>query len=421
MKDHQISLSERFKRLIGGETLGKDFYKLLAVHTFFLIFTRLPGIFINTLLLGQTQELTVVLTYNAAFFLSGALFMTVAAQVLHRTNPGVTVIIGLVSYNILYLSLMLLGDNASDYYIFLGIFTGFADAFYWISYGQLLSDATSIGNQDSGLSIISIFGSIVNLLIPLISGALISFIGGIRGYVTIFALAFIISLGTAALSFRLPKNKRPAEGKVDYRKSLGIVGKNQKLLYSLLGQGMKGVREGAFTFILNIVLFQLVSSELLVGVNTFLSAIAAIISFMIISRVMNVYNRINFMGLSVIALTVIFGIGIFQISPVMIVVFSVLNAFFAAFLENPCYATFLAMLQLVPEADAHRPEMLSINESFLVIGRLLGLGIIVLFYKIAGTSLQVQLVSLFVLTLTQFLTVYFNYKALSIAEQQGDI
>ena len=41
------------------------------------------------------------------------------------------------------------------------------------------------------------------------------------------------------------------------------------------------MREGAFTFILSIVLYQMVKNELLVGFNTFLSAAAAIASYVI--------------------------------------------------------------------------------------------------------------------------------------------
>ena len=51
------------------------------------------------------------------------------------------------------------------------------------------------------------------------------------------------------------------------------------LLYSLAAQGCKGVRDGAFTFILSIVFYQMVKNELLVGFNTFLSAAAAIASY----------------------------------------------------------------------------------------------------------------------------------------------
>lgn len=60
--------------------------------------------------------------------------------------------------------------------------------------------------------------------------------------------------------------------KVDYPRTLRAIGRNRHLLYSLAAQGCKGVREGAFTFILSIVLYQMVKNELLVGFNTFLSA-----------------------------------------------------------------------------------------------------------------------------------------------------
>ena len=55
--------------LVNGETLGGGFYRFLSVHACFLVFYGLPHVFINTMLLGQTNDVKVVVMYNATFFL----------------------------------------------------------------------------------------------------------------------------------------------------------------------------------------------------------------------------------------------------------------------------------------------------------------------------------------------------------------
>lgn len=405
------------KRLIGGEQLGSSFYYFLTVHTGFLVFARLPSVFLNTLLLGQSQEINVVLLYNAVFFVCGAISMVIAANVLHATSSGVTGIIGILGYNMLYLALVILGNSASQYFVLLGVLTGLADGFYWISYGHLLTETTDMHNRDSGLAIISIFGSVVSLIIPLISGAIISLIGGLKGYNTVFLMAFIVSVLTAVLALRLPKNHSTEKQKVSYGKTFKVVFGNKKLLYALLGQGCKGIREGAFTFILGIVLYQLISNEFVIGLNTFLSAIAAIISYMIMSRLLNLKNRIVYMGAAVVVLSIIAGVSAWWISPLMIFIFSFINMFFCGFIENSCYTTFLDMLQLVPEALNHRPEILAMNECFLVTGRLIGLGIFIAMNAFVGTSTAIQCISLLILTLTQFITMFFCGKAMKLAHK----
>ena len=100
------------------------------------------------------------------------------------------------------------------------------------------------------------------------------------------------------------------------------------------------MREGAFTFILSIVLYQMVSNELLVGFNTFLSAAAAIASFVIASRILSLTNRVRYMGLAVAVLTGIAAVCIFHLSPVMVIVYTVVNAFLRAFWKTRPTARF---------------------------------------------------------------------------------
>ena len=67
------------KVLVNGETLGGGFYRFLSVHACFLVFYGLPHVFINTMLLGQTGDVKVVVMYNATFFLGSAAAMLAGA------------------------------------------------------------------------------------------------------------------------------------------------------------------------------------------------------------------------------------------------------------------------------------------------------------------------------------------------------
>ena len=149
------------KVLVNGETLGGGFYRFLSVHACFLVFYGLPHVVINTMLLGQTGDVKVVVMYNATFFLGSAAAMLLAAGLLQRTDSGVTAVLGILGYNVLYLLLIVLGDNASRWHLWLGLLAGLADGCYWLSYGHLLSDSTDLTNRDSGLAIVNL--SLINI------------------------------------------------------------------------------------------------------------------------------------------------------------------------------------------------------------------------------------------------------------------
>ena len=415
MKQQLLSFIDWFKRLVGGEKLHGEFYRFLLVHMGFLIFTNLPGIFINTMLIGQTNDFAIVMLYNAVFFLTSAFSMFIAASLQHRTNPGIIAIIGVVCYNLLYLFLFLQSENAANHYILLGALTGLADGFYWLSYGNLLSDTTDLSNRDSALAMISLGLSFVKLLVPLVSGAIISGLQGTKGYLVVFGLAFAFSLLTAIAAMRLPSSKKKTHGGgTNYPATMRLIWQDKKLLYGLMGQGAKGIREGAFLFILSVVLYQLVSSELMIGLNSFFSNLFGILSYVVAGRILTRRNRIGHMYSSVIILTIMSVASVVRPGSLSVWVFTVVNAFFSGFLENSC----LDMLQLNGPVQNHRPEMLALNEGSLVVGRLIGVGIILALHYGVGPTVSVQLLSLLLLTLTQFGTAALCGKAMRLAQQQ---
>lgn len=401
---------KRIKRMIGGDGLSRSYYAFLLVHTSFLICVKLPGVFINTLLLGESNDVNVVMLYNLVFFLAGAVSMVAAAQVLHRTNPGFVAVIGVIGYNILYLLLILLivtGQVVSDYHIVLAVLTGVADGFYWLSYGNLLSETTQTETRDSGIAIISICMSVVNLTAPLLAGWIISAVGNITGYLVVFAMAFAVSVVTSLLAFRLPKSRAPVSERVDYRLTLRMTWRDRALRYSILAQGNKGIREGVFTFILSVILYQIISSELLIGINTFVAALVSILSFTIMSRVLSPKNRVGYMLFATAILSAAAAVCLFRLDVMMIFGFTVLNSFFAGFIENSSYSIFLDRLQAVPMLQNRQPEIFAVNECVLVSGRGIGIAIILLMSFWFGSSLTVQMISLVILSITQFLTVLF--------------
>lgn len=399
------TIGDLLKGILNGGKLSSSFYRFLVVHTCFLVFYGMPHVFINTMLLGQTNDVKVVVMYNVTFFVGSAVSMLAAAGILQKTNSGITAVIGILGYNVLYLLLIMLGGNASRWHLWLGLLAGLADGFYWISYGHLLSDVTDISNRDSGLAIVNICGNIVNLTIPLLAGIIINALGGTRGYNAVFGVAFVVSGITCVLALRLPKRHMAGRTRADYPYTLRSIRRNRHLFYGLSAQCCKGIREGAFTFILSTLLYQLVKNELLVGVNTFLSAAAAIASYIIAGRLLSITNRVQYMGVAVTVLSGAALLCILHLSPVMVIIYTVVNAFFAGFLENSTYTTFLDMMQLTPEMNDHRPEVLAINDTVLEIGRCVGLAVFIAINVFVGENVGVQVWSLLLLTLTQFGTV----------------
>ncbi len=399
----KTSFIEHVRKVIGGNSLGTTYYQFLLVHTGFIIFNGLPSVFINTFLMKQTGSMNVVLIFNGLSFLGTAIGMFLSSAAVHRFNSGVVSVLGIFGYNLLYLQLIFLNTHAADYVLLLGITNGLAGAFYWISYSELLTQYTDLNNRDSGIAILSIMVSVVNSIIPFFAGAVISAVGGITGYNVVFGLAFVIAIITAIGAIRLPKpkNKTP---RVHHRQTFQFCLRNKALLYSMISSAFMGIREGAFGFILSILLYRLIKSEVLVGFNTFLSSVAAIASFLIISRKIKGKNRIKYMEIAVFSLLIFSIVNVFTINPIILILFTIVNSFFSGFICNSAFGIFLDAVQILPGAESMRPELFAQKELCLAIGRCLGLFIIMLVDRFSS-GLMWQAISLVILTLTQLGTI----------------
>nr|WP_319488370.1 MFS transporter [uncultured Caproiciproducens sp.] len=411
-----ITFIGHLRRAVSGEALGTAYYQFLFVHTGFIIFTGLPNVFINTFLMSQTGNMDIVLIYNCLNFFGTAIGMFFSAAVVHRFNSGVVSVLGILGFNILYLQLIMLNTHAADYVVLLGVTSGLANAFYWISYSQLFTEFTDLDNRDSGMAIISIITSIVNSVVPLLAGAMISGLGGITGYNTVFGLAFAIAMVTAIGAMRLPKPKNKTK-QVQHKEAVRFMFQNKALLFGLLSEGCKGIREGAFGFILSILLFRMIHSEVLVGFNTFLSSLMAVISFIIISRRIKGTNRIRYMTIAVIGLLIFGIISVLIMNPMILIVYTVINSFFSGFIVNSSFGAFLDAVQILPGADSLRPELFAQKELFLATGRCVGIFIIMLIDRLSASSLVWLSVSLVILTLTQIGTIAACRQAMKLVSE----
>lgn len=402
----KIDWKYRMKAFLGGTELSHEYYLFLLVHTLFWIFTRIPSTFINTLLMNQTGDVNSTLLYNGAIFAACGCMMLFSAQIMHWTEARITALIGIAGYNILYLCYVLFQKNVGDYYMLFGLFNGMADGFYYISYGRMVLNYTQPGNRDSGMGIISILTAAVNLTVPFLAGSLITVIGGSKGYAAIFALAFFTAFCTLLAVGRLPKEgKKEKKEHVRYLAFTRLMKKNPQIFFGLLGETFKGIREGTFLFILNILLYQLVKNEFLIGINSFLTGAASICCFWFMSHFIKPWNRRKYMCIAIVILSVFSLLCLEYLSPGMVMVFTVVNAFFAGMIEISCYTTFFDVSQNTEEAGNYEPELLAFHEIFVVFGRCMGLCAFGLVNTLSGAAVRAQIFSLFILTVIQFITV----------------
>ncbi len=406
-----MKLKERIFYGLGCNRFTSAYFKFLKSHTLFMIFMALPSVFINTFFMSQTDDKNVVLLYNMMNFLFTGFSMFLAVLLMRRTSAAICAIVGVALYNVMYIGLLILNTRAAEYSYLLGMFNGTASGFYWLSYGTRLAESTDDSNREGALSIQSIASSVVNLFFPMVSGAIISSLPGFTGYFAIFSLALVIALITILELFRLPKIAAKNK-KTSICKCIKTVFTNKVWFLSMFSNTCYSVREGAFSFMLNIIIFQYVRSEALVGLNTFLGAGATIVSSILLMKIVNQNNRVQSMT---IASTILLLIGIafvFRMNVYTCLIYAVANSFVLLYHSFPVNGVVLSPYGVMPNSAELCPEFMAIKENFVGVGRSVGILVIMGVNALTNGDLVWQAVTLAGLSAFQYVTILVCKKCL---------
>jgi YQGE family putative transporter len=111
--------------------------------------------------------------------------------------------VGLGCTAVFYGALIVVGGAAGHLALPLGLVNGAASGVYWFGNGTLVYDVVSAGERGRYYGFSFALGSVLNVLMPLASGAIIAGIGGKTGYFVVFGLALIAFLGAWARARQL--------------------------------------------------------------------------------------------------------------------------------------------------------------------------------------------------------------------------
>ncbi len=405
-------VKSRVADALGTSVLPKKFMTFAGVHTCFLIFTNLHGIFINTLLIRVTGNNSITLWYNVIFFFCFAISMPLGAIFMRKTSPSVSSRTGILLYIIMYITffaLMLTGTLAVGMPI-IAILSAFAATAYWIAYNVMLIEFSNENNRDVGLSLMGMSGGMVSLIMPAASGLVIGSFTGMAGYYVMFGISLAVAIVTILLNLsKVPAI--PSKTKQTYFKlALRDVCGNKLWKICMLCEFVKGLREGTFTFFLNVLLFGIVQNEALIGLNTFLSALLSILANWTIARFLRPKHRIGWTMVGVTVLFIASGMLLFKLSAVTIVLMSVLNAYFNIILLTPISSILFSLFGRTENGAKAKYEFLGIKDFCLGIGRCLGVIIVLLFPQ---TQFG-YLVAMCALTATQYITVFLASRAVKL-------
>jgi len=361
--------------------LPRGYWNLFSLHIGYQIFTALPAVFINTFFMRLEGTQNAALHYNLIIFAVLGAAMLVSCAVLRRFSAGFCVRVGIILYNLMYLTLILTRENAAAFMPLIAVLHGLAMAFYWISYTALLTENTTARTRAPAQSMLWVFGAGINFVCPIISTAILSLSGTgndseprLTGYMILFSLALAVSVVTAVFSFRL-KTKPGQSRTVAYRAAAREMFTRSEWYIANMSALFNGIRDGIFQFLISLLVFQLVMNEFWVGVDSFAAGIAAIISAVLATRFLRQRNYIRSIVLSNFVVLLAVSLIIIKMNIVTLIIVTAIVELTGAFSFSPSSLIYYELMEADPKTKNIVPEVLAFREIFLNLGRCAGIAL----------------------------------------------
>jgi len=174
--------------------------KLLTSHSFFYFGRQLIKIFISLYIWNLSQSIVDVAVYHIAFFLSHCFFFHAFAPLAKKGYLNEIKRSGLVLLGIFYVALIVMQEQVAHHLIPIGIAYGVGNSMYWLAYHVQNFDITHTKNRGNFSGVERSIRTIINLLVPVLGGYLVTADPFGVGYGHIFALALGMQIGAFIFS-----------------------------------------------------------------------------------------------------------------------------------------------------------------------------------------------------------------------------
>lgn len=384
---------------VGADRVSGDYRRYTLMHCIFLLATSTTTTFVTTLLMRVCSNSDITLWYNIVHFPFVASSMVVAAILMHKKGARVTILWGVGVSMLVYLLILVFMNHIDRVFWLIAIVHGMATGLYWITYFDALLRYTTDDNRDVAMNFTGVFSGLISLVMPLFSGWVIDLFAGYIGYYITFAFCFLMAGVAVFLVLRLPSDK-PDRKPTRFRRLLKGIYTEKVWFFVMHMDFFRGIREGAFSFFLNVLIFSIVQSETLVGFNTFLVGILSMISCVVAGRYTRPNNRLKLMLMGTMLLSLAVGVLYFQMNVWTMLLLSAVNAFLGVFIMNPVGTTLYTVFDRLPGAGELRNEALSVTECYKNGGRIFG---VVLILLLPSTEFW-YITALLILVASQFIT-----------------
>lgn len=358
-----------------GKALDRQALLLLAIYGSFGFASALSGTFIPVYLWKASGSYLTVALFALAQYSVGGLTFYLCGKWIKEGNKLNCLRAGCLLSGVFYCIVLWLKESASGMPFILGIISGAGLGCYWVAYNLIYFEITEPDTRDRFNGSQGLLGAGAGIIAPWLSGLLISWLAGQRGYSLIFTASLLIFGCCGVLSFFI--KKRPQQGVYDWKYPFKLwkdqSEESRQWRYVFASVAAQGIREGVFLFLINLVVFIATNNEAKVGTYTLISSLISLVSFWAAGRFLKPRYRKHAMLIGVICLTLVIIPFFWSIDYRALIMFGIGTALLFPLYIIPITSKVFDMIGATKKSVEHREELIIFREIALTLGRVVGL------------------------------------------------
>ncbi|MFD1736562.1 MFS transporter [Bacillus salitolerans] len=361
----------KIKKIIGDVEVNKDLIFLLFIGGLYSLSIALSNTFVNVYLWKQSGEFSDIGLYNLSIVLLQPLTFILAGRWAKKIDRVIVLRLGVIFLAAFFLTVLFIGERASDFIILLGGVLGVGYGFYWLAFNVLTFEITEPETRDFFNGFLGLLSSFAGMIGPILAGFIISRMEKFTGYTVIFTISLVLFSGAVVLSLFL--KRRPAKGTFDFIRIIKERKNNRNWKLITRAHFFQGLREGTFIFIISVFVFITTNSELALGTFGLVNSAVAFVCYYIATRLIKQkYRKKSIMVGGFLLYAAIFLI-VFDLTYSRLIIYAIVIAIAYPLLLVPYMSLTYDVIGQGWNAAKMRIEYIVVRELFINSGRVVSI------------------------------------------------
>lgn len=346
----------------------RSMYFLLCIGGLYTLSISLSNTFVNIYLWKQTNNFFDIACYNLTIYTFQAITFYFSGKLATKIDRVISLRIGVIVLSLYYITVLIMGGQAGNFYVVLGIVLGIGYGFYWLSFNLLTFEITEPETRDFFNSFLGSMTSLAGMIGPPTAGFVISRMNGDKGYHMIFFISLLLFLCAVLLSFLLVKRERIGSYKVFPILRERRVNNNWKKI--TIAHFCQGLREGTFLFVISIYIFLVTNDEMALGIYGLINSVISFGMYLLTVKLLKKFKRKKMILVGGVLLFISVFFILNNITFTKFIIYAVCISIAYPILLAPYNSLTYDVIGQAKNSRNHRIEYIVVREWFLNAGRI---------------------------------------------------